>query len=174
MKKGHFSKIIKITLPFVISFSFVGLVGCTNVLTNSTINDTDSNAATPSENMKNPQETSTDNLFFTTQYYIDENASTPSEKTTLVKYDEKTKIYTIEELGFSKEGQHFKGWMIYRDSDNKWYVKNKKNNKTTWIEKDGDSLPNDYEYDLRNDGGTLRKASKSGIVKLFGVWESEK
>ena len=172
MRSSCLGIIIKRCLALSISVTALsfGIVGCSGFLSDNTqTSATETADTTDTETKKETKDEAS--AVFTAKYYLDENTDEPSDKTTEVVYGTETKLYTASELGFSKEGQVFKGWKIYRESDNKWYVKNTKENKNTWIEQVDGKLPEGYEYNIRKDGGTLVKAAKSGIVRLYGVWE---
>ena len=162
MKKSIIRKRRTIIAVFATLCFSAGLSGCMGLGKQS---------AEPTQELQESQTQKA--LVFTVQYYLDENSSTPSDKTTEVEYGKKTKLFTVSDLGFSKEGQEFKGWIIYRETDDKWYVIDKKTNKGTWVQKTDGKLPEGYEYNLRKDGGTLEKAAKDGIVRLYGSWKTK-
>lgn len=113
---------------------------------------------------------------FTVKYHKS-NTAKASSKTSKLTYGSKLKIKKIKKLGFTKKNYKFAGWRIYRTSDKKWYVKNKKGKKT-WVKlKKNGKLPSGYTFVLLKNGGTLSKAlSKtitSGTVHLYAQWKKK-
>ena len=105
---------------------------------------------------------------FTVKYYQTDNAA-PSSKTSTVTYGVSQKTLTISELGFSQSGKHFKGWKVYRDYDNKWYVKDANGSKY-WAT----SVPAGGDYALYVNGESVGKTTVAGTTAhFFAQWEAD-
>ena len=103
---------------------------------------------------------------FTIKYYQTNNASA-SPKTSVVTYGVSQKTLTISELGFAQSGKQFVGWRVYRDYDNKWYVKDKNGNKY-WAT----SVPAGGSYALYVNGESVGKTTVNGTTAYFyAQWE---
>ena len=106
---------------------------------------------------------------FTVLYHEDED-SKPSDIVTTIKYGETTQMYYVSELGFEKDDQEFDGWKLYREVDDKWYVRNA-DGKGTWVSLENGKLPDGYKYYICKDGRKLTKAATSGIVHAYAQWK---
>ena len=105
---------------------------------------------------------------FTVKYYQTDNAAS-SPKTSTVTYGVSQKTLTISELGFSQSGKHFKGWKVYRDYDNKWYVKDANGSKY-WAT----SVPSGGDYALYVNGESVGKTTVAGTTAYFyAQWEAD-
>ena len=105
------------------------------------------------------------------EYYSDVDSTEPSELTTIAAYGIETPLMTCEQLGFEKVGYEFEGWRIYRDMDEKWFLKNEKGSAGWYPLEDGE-LPSGYSYALRGEDGTLAGAATSGTVRLYAQWKN--
>ena len=103
---------------------------------------------------------------FTVKYYQTEN-SDASNKTSTVVYGVSQKTLTIETLGFQQSGKVFKGWKVYRDYDNKWYVKDASGSKYWATE-----VPAGGDYALYVNGESVGKTTVAGTTAHFyALWE---
>lgn len=103
------------------------------------------------------------------KYYPDVDSETPSSMATAAVTGVKTKIYTVQELGFSKDGYVFEGWRIYREADNQWYVRDDQG-KETWLAVENGALPAGFSYAMRKNGSTLTAPATEGTVRLYAQW----
>ncbi len=106
---------------------------------------------------------------YTVEYYPDVNSTLPIEIQKDFVSGEKTKIRTIEELGLKSEEQIFEGWRLYRESDGKWFLKDRQGD-SSWRELVNGSLPVGYCFDFRGDGDILISPTDKGVVKLYAQW----
>lgn len=102
-------------------------------------------------------------------YFYDVESHLPSDMVTYAISGEKTKLLTVEELGFYKEGYVFEGWRINRSTDNKWYLRNP-DGKKGWYDLVNGELPEGYQYALRGNGGVLISPTETGTIRLVGQW----
>ena len=63
---------------------------------------------------------------------MDETSKKTSDKVSVVKYSSKTPVCIIEELSFSKDGEKFAGWKVFREVDDTWDLVDKKTNEKGW------------------------------------------
>ena len=105
-------------------------------------------------------------------YYESIDAAEPSDQVTVAVYGTKTKILTIDELGFAQEGKVFEGWRMYRAMDNKWYLRND-NGKNHWTALEDGNLPEGTHWMLRKNGASLTKPAKEGDIYLYAQWGGE-
>ena len=142
----------------------VGITGCSgDIFSNNTV------PATTAVETTSKEKEQTD-ISYTIQYYNDEKTENPSDKTTTVKYGEKTPVLTIKELGFSKDGKKFLGWKVYRESDDTWLLQTINDKKQKWMKIIDGNLPEGYEFKLHGDGSPSVKATKKGSIKLYAIW----
>ena len=103
---------------------------------------------------------------FTIKYYKT-TASEASDMTSEVTYGVAQKSLTTTELGFTQSGKTFKGWICFRDYDNKWYVKDA-NGKAYWAA----AVPTGGSYYYYKNGESVGKTTVAGTTAYFyGVWE---
>ncbi len=107
---------------------------------------------------------------YTIEYYPDIDSESPSDYTTNAMSGSEVTFLTIEELGFGTDEDSFEGWRLYRDSDNKWYVKNADGN-SLWYSLEDNKLPEGYSYSLRNDGSTTTWPTMGGVLRLYAQWD---
>ena len=105
-----------------------------------------------------------------TVVYHEDNDSKALDMTTTITYGELTPLYYVSDLGIEKDGKEFAGWVLYREIDDKWYVKNE-DGKGSWIELEDGELPKGYSYYICSDGAKLTKAATSGIVHAYAQWK---
>ncbi|MBO4767707.1 MAG: InlB B-repeat-containing protein, partial [Lachnospiraceae bacterium] len=98
---------------------------------------------------------------FTVNYYSADDAEA-STRTSTVTYGVSQKTLTISELGFSKSGSEFAGWKVYRDYDNKWYVKDANGSKY-WAT----SVPAGGDYALYVNGESVGRTTVAGTTAHF-------
>ncbi len=107
------------------------------------------------------------NNAFTVKYYLTDNSSASNQTSTVV-YGVSQKTLTIETLGFQQSGKTFKGWKVYRDYDNKWYVKDS-TGKSYWATE----VPAGGSYALYVNGESVGKTTVAGTTAHFyAQWES--
>jgi hypothetical protein len=107
------------------------------------------------------------NNAFTVKYYLTDNSSASNQTSTVV-YGVSQKTLTIEALGFIQAGKKFKGWKVYRDYDNKWYVKDS-TGKSYWAT----SVPTGGSYALYVNGESVGKTTVAGTTAYFyAQWEN--
>ena len=101
-------------------------------------------------------------------YYHEDVDSDVSPLTTRVTFGVNTKTLTISELGFSKEGKTFAGWIVNREGDGKWMCLDSSNNIVWAVEvPEGGML---YNY---KDGVSIAKTAVAGnILHFYGCWEA--
>ena len=107
---------------------------------------------------------------YTIEYYPDVDSELPSDETTEAMSGTKVTFLTIEELGFGTDEDSFAGWRLYRDFDDKWYVKNA-DGESLWYSLEGDTLPEGFSYSLRRDGSTTTWPTMGGILRLYAQWD---
>lgn len=104
---------------------------------------------------------------FTVKYYLDDNATQPSDKITTVNYGTETATLTIKELGFNIKGKVFIGWKTYRESDQCWKFVNGEDE--VWAKE----RPEGYDYFLYNNGSTVAKTTAAGTeIRFYAQWIS--
>ena len=118
----------------------------------------------------NTVEATTSPSSFMIKYHAD-NSESVSNNTTTVEYGVSTKILTIAELNFNKEGKEFEGWRAYREVDNKWYLKDG-SGKSSWQSLNNGNLPEGYSYSLYKNGTTVAKTAPEGVVHLYAQWKN--
>ena len=110
---------------------------------------------------------------YSIEYHPDVGANDVSVKTTEGVYGNKTYLYTLNDLGFTRNDAVFEGWRVYRDQDEKWLVKNNKGNEE-WMKLNSNDLPAGYQFALREDRATLLKPAEEGVVHVYAQWGNEK
>lgn len=92
------------------------------------------------------------------------NGGTGKMSNMTVTYGVGTKL---AENKFTKPGCSFKGWYVYRKSDNKWRYRNKTTNKDGWYKKG--CQPSDYELILYSNKNSLsgKTSSVNGDICVF-------
>lgn len=125
-----------------------------------------------SQEESDTEEQNADAHEYTIYYYDDVDAAEPSDQTTTATYGTKTKLLTVKELGFSKDGKVFEGWRMRRDTDNKWYVR-LASGKIRWTAVEDGELPEGAHWQLRKNGSSLIKPAKEGDVRLYAQWGGE-
>ena len=149
----------KLSLVFLVavSASLIAMSGCSKIV--DQLDPTEKASVSESDDENN----------YTIEYYPDVDSSEASSETTLAIAGQETKLLTIEELGFSKDGYGFLGWRINRETDDKWFLRDS-NKKSGWYSLVNGKLPEGYTFDLRGDGGVLIKPATEGTVRLFAYW----
>ncbi len=105
--------------------------------------------------------------YYTIYYHLNEKAKA-STKTTVAKYDVKTRSLTIQELGFSVSGKRFIGWKGYKTDFKQWRFVDK-SGKDVWAE----TQPSGCSYYLYREGHNFQAAARKGAeIHLYAVWES--
>lgn len=105
---------------------------------------------------------------FTVNYH--KNETTPaSGVTTTVNYGEKTKSYTISQLGFSNGDKKFLGWKLYRDIDSSWSVK-APDESMIWMKLENGTLTEGYSFNIYRDGTEFKTAAPEGNVHAYALW----
>jgi hypothetical protein len=103
---------------------------------------------------------------FTVKYHLTDT-SPASSQTSTVTYGVSQKTLTIETLGFQQSGKRFKGWIVYRDYDNKYYVKDS-TGKSYWATE----VPAGGNYALYVNGESVGKTTVAGTTAHFyAQWE---
>ncbi len=106
---------------------------------------------------------------FTVLYHPGDGEKELNASTTVV-FGNRTIIKSIDELNLKKTGYGFNGWKIYRDTDDKWLLKNKAKERK-WMKITGNKLPKDYSFVILKDGGSLTKTCSGGTVHLYALWK---
>ncbi|MBQ7145883.1 MAG: right-handed parallel beta-helix repeat-containing protein [Lachnospiraceae bacterium] len=106
---------------------------------------------------------------FTAVFYETE-ISAPSDQTLWIEYDTTTKIYSLDQLGYSQIGRIFLGWKLYREVDGKWRVKDGEG-KAHWITIGEEGLPENYTYYLYGNAWGVKNLATSGNVRFYGQWK---
>ena len=103
---------------------------------------------------------------FTVKYHETDD-SPASLMTSTITYGVSQKSLTVEALGFQQSGKKFKGWKVWRDYDNKWYVKDA-NGKSYWATE----VPAGGDYALYVNGESVGKTTVAGTTAHFyAQWE---
>ncbi len=97
---------------------------------------------------------------YTVKY--DSNGASGKMDSTTVTYGNKK---TLSECKFEKEGYSFGGWIIKRDSSNKYYGKSSPYSKSEWLNKE-----DIYEYTLYGDKTEISKTTNVGNVTATAFW----
>ena len=105
---------------------------------------------------------------FVIHYHKTESDSAASVTTT-VPYGTNTATRSTSSLGFAGSGNTFKGWMVYREIDKKWYYTNGSAN--GWYAKN--SQPAGYYFKLYTDGCSVAKTAQYGKVHFYGRWNPD-
>lgn len=105
------------------------------------------------------------NNIFTVEYYLNDDATKPSTKTTTVNIGTDTAILTTKELGFSMKNKVFIGWKVYRTLDDSWRFTN--GEQSIWAKE----KPEGYDYMLYAEGNVIsRTSTPETVVKLYAQW----
>ena len=108
---------------------------------------------------------------FTVVYHEDDYTNATGYSTE-VSFGVDTPTLTIQQLSFSESGRVFAGWKMYREEDNKWYVKDS-TGKNMWLELSNNTLPDGYSYVLYGNGTIVSKSATSGVVHFYAQWNDD-
>lgn len=98
--------------------------------------------------------------------------SEAATESTPVAYGHSTPTLASSDLGFSDDKTRFLGWRCFRDSDNAWWI-TLPNGNADWVEAINGKLPDGCTYRLLSDGWKTGWSTRSGVVHLYGCWQSQ-
>ena len=107
---------------------------------------------------------------FTVVYHETENSSGIVGEYIPYGNPNNIKIKTIQQLGFSTEYRMFRGWIVKRDLDGKWLIREKGETGAIWQTVTNGQLPEGYEYVMYGSDFAPKTPAKSGNVHFYAVW----
>ena len=106
-----------------------------------------------------------------TIYYHESFESDAAEQTTTVVYGTPTPTVTIQTLGYQEIGRVFAGWAVYREVDDKWYLKSTSDDSDrAWMTLVEGELPEGYTYVPYWNGSSVSETAVSGAVHFYAQW----
>ncbi|MCR5782501.1 MAG: hypothetical protein K6G90_07150 [Clostridia bacterium] len=104
-------------------------------------------------------------------YYQEEGSLKQSSTKTAVSFNHKTSTAKIEDLtDINKAGYVFKGWHVYRDYDDTWYMKNKSTGEKYWLPMKDGKEPDGFVRGVYKSGTEVSRTAPYGNVYFYGTW----